>query len=158
MPTKEEIAEETAFHNRLIEALLEPLTSGSISTSDLAKWNYRAAVMQDIEVHLDRIVGASDEKPLLARFILCLTIWKALQRLLEPTVAAPKPKTVGGVEALVRSRQTVKPGPKRKKLSKKAEWLRAKVATMTDEEREAYRAKERARAKERRERLKAETK
>lgn len=96
MATKEELAAEQAFHDRLIAALLEPLTKpDGLTTADLAKWTYRAALMADIDAGIDRIIGASDEKPLVARLVLCLITWKCLNRLLEPTVAAPKPKTVG---------------------------------------------------------------
>jgi hypothetical protein len=148
MATKQEIADEQAMHDRLIDALLDPLTNGSIPTPDLAKWNFRAVCMRDIDAHLDRIIGASDEKPMLARFILCLTIWKALNRLLEPTQAAPKPKAVGAVAALVKS-QTAKPEKRRttKRVSRSARRYRAMISAMSPEELEVFRIKERERQK-----------
>jgi hypothetical protein len=83
-PTKEELAEERAFQDRLELAALESLTH--LSVEDLGHWNLRSYAFKNLDQHIDR--ATSDEKPHLERLFLLLLIFKCLNRLLEP----PKPK------------------------------------------------------------------
>jgi hypothetical protein len=98
-------AEERAFQERLENAVLEVLTNGSIPTEDLSHWNLRSYAFKNIDEHISRACD-EPEKPHLERFFLLLTIYKCLNRLLEPPKAPVKRQLSATGAALPRTTAT----------------------------------------------------
>jgi hypothetical protein len=143
--------EEKAFQERLELAVLDVLTNGSIPTEDLSHWNLRSFAFKNIDAHISR--ACDDDKPHLERFFLLLTIWKALNRLLEPP-KAPVKRQLSPTEELYREQQQRKKAPvtpanqrTTKRVSRSARKYRAMIAAMSPEELEAFRIRERERQK-----------
>src|SRR5258708_21702567 len=138
-----------AFQERLDNAVLDVMTDGRITSDDLSSWNLRSFAFQNIDAHISRACD-DPEKPHLERFFLVLTIYKCMQRLLEPA-KAPVKRPLSPTEQLYRKqqRQTVKPANQRtkKRVSRSARRYRAMIAAMSPEELEAFRIKEREREK-----------
>jgi hypothetical protein len=99
-------AEERAFQERLELAVLDVLTNGSIPTEDLSHWNLRSYAFKNIDEHISRACDGP-EKPNLERFFLLLTMYKCLNRLLEPP-KAPVKRQLSPTEQLYREQQSRK--------------------------------------------------
>jgi hypothetical protein len=80
--------EEKSFQDRLENAVLDVMTSDRITSDDLSRWNLRSFAFKNIDAHISR--ACDDEQAHPERFFLLLTIYKCMQRLLEPAKAPVK--------------------------------------------------------------------
>jgi hypothetical protein len=126
---------EIELQSRLELSVLESLTR--LSVEDLGHWNLRSYAFKNIDEHISR--ACDDEQPHLERFFLLLTIYKCLNRLLEPA-KAPVNRELSPTEQLYRKRQ-------RQKATRKtaAQYRMARIAKMNPTELAEFRTSEKAR-------------
>jgi hypothetical protein len=134
-------AEERAFQERLENAVLDVLTSGSIPTEDLCHWSLRSFAFKNIDAHISR--ACDDEQPHLERLFLLLMIYKCLNRLLEPE-KAPVKRQLSPTEQLYREQQRHTVKGKRKY---SVEYKR-RLAKMNADQLKEFRAREAKRIRE----------
>jgi hypothetical protein len=151
--TKEEIAAERSFQERLELSVLEALTN--LTAEDLSRWDLRSRAFANLDTHIDR--ATSDEHPHLVRLFLLVTIYKCLNRLLEPA-KAPTKRPLSAVETLYRQQQQAKRAvgrPRGPKVERRyaGEYAR-RLSRMTPEQQQAFKAREAARIRDRRARAK----
>lgn len=78
--TKEEIAAENEFQERLLLAVLDPLTS--LPLRDLQHWHFRQSIFTHLDKHIDTVIECSRGRENVARHHLILMLFKIVNRLL----------------------------------------------------------------------------
>jgi hypothetical protein len=78
--TAEEIQKENEFQERLLMAILEPLTN--LPLRDLQHWHFRQSIFTHLDRHIDAVIECSRGRENVARHHLILLLFKIVNRLL----------------------------------------------------------------------------
>jgi hypothetical protein len=137
--TAEEIAAENEFQERLLMAVLEPLTN--LPLGDLQHWHFRQSIFTHLDKHIDTVIECSRGRENVARHHLILMLFKIINRLLGEIDAG---QTDAQYEREAMARITgVAPAANKpvKTLGRSTKYYHAKRAKMTEAELAADRAK-----------------